>query len=41
MQGGLGRDSHLVMLTVICQLPDHMLGHCIQQGLRGPKEGLP
>ena len=29
------------MLTVICQLADHMLGHCIQQGLRGTKQGLP
>ena len=27
--------TNLVMLTVICQLADHHLGHRIEEGLRG------
>ena len=39
-EGGWG-GTDLVVLGVICQLSDHMLGHSLQQGLGGPKQGLP
>ena len=37
----VGGGTDLVVLGVICQLSDHMLGHSLQQGLGGTKQGLP